>query len=173
MIRAGLFLILVLVTHASLGFLFTFNLRTFIYSAAVYSAGTLLILYLLFHPRNQWLVSNRSQVQCNGAPCVALTFDDGPTPVRTPRLLDILREKNERATFFVVGQLVEQSPGIVRRAQAEGHLIATHTWSHPSLFCFLTPARLRSEIQEGLEAVRRACGIRPRYFRSPVGLRHP
>src|SRR6266536_975388 len=116
MVRATLFLILVLATHASLGLLFTFDLRTFIYSASVYSTGTLLILYLLFHPRNQWLVSNRSRVECHGAPCVALTFDDGPTPVRTPRLLDILREKNVRATFFVVGRRVEESPEIARRA---------------------------------------------------------
>src|SRR5262245_26379183 len=132
MIRSILFLILVLATHGSLGLLLTFNLRIAIFSAAVYSAGTLLILYLLFHPRNQWLVTNRSQVESNGARCVALTFDDGPTPTRTPRLLDILREKNVRATFFVIGRRVEESPEIVRRAQAEGHLIATHTWSHPS-----------------------------------------
>jgi peptidoglycan-N-acetylglucosamine deacetylase len=173
MTRAVWFLILVLATHASLLMLFTLNLRAAILSAAGYSFGTLLILYLLFHPRNQWLVPNRSQVECNGSRCVALTFDDGPTPVRTPRLLDILREKNVRATFFVVGKRVEESPEIVRRAQAEGHLIATHTWSHPHLFCFLTPARLRAEIHQGLEAVGRVCGIRPRYFRSPVGLRHP
>ena len=90
MIRAALFLILVLATHAALGLLFTFDLHTMIWSAIAYSAGTLLILYLLFHPRNQWLVNNRSRVECHGGRPVALTFDDGPTPVRTPRLLDIL-----------------------------------------------------------------------------------
>lgn len=55
----------------------------------------------------------------------------------------------------------------------EGHLIANHTYSHPSLFCFLTPRRLREEIEKGQEAISRICGVRPRYFRSPVGLRHP
>jgi peptidoglycan/xylan/chitin deacetylase (PgdA/CDA1 family) len=130
------------------------------------------MLYLLFHPRNQWLVANRSQVDCSGGPCVALTFDDGPSASDTPRLLDILRDKKVKATFFVVGERAEQHPEIVRRACAEGHLVANHTWSHPSLFCFLTPSRLHREIERGEESVERICGYRPQYFRSPVGLRH-
>jgi peptidoglycan/xylan/chitin deacetylase (PgdA/CDA1 family) len=93
--------------------------------------------------------------------------------VDTPKLLDLLREKNVKATFFVVGKRADQYPEIVRRAASEGHLIANHTWSHYSLFCFLTPSRLRSEIERGTESVRRSCGVRPRLFRSPVGLRHP
>ena len=72
----------------------------------------------------------------------------------------------------MVGKRADQHPEIVRRAWAEGHLIANHTWSHYSLFCFLTPARLRTEIERGTESVRRSCGFRPRLFRSPVGLRH-
>jgi peptidoglycan-N-acetylglucosamine deacetylase len=78
-----------------------------------------------------------------------------------------------KATFFVVGKRADQYPEIVRRAWAEGHLIANHTWSHRHLFCFLTPGRLRTEIERGSESVRRICGFRPRLFRSPVGLRHP
>jgi peptidoglycan/xylan/chitin deacetylase (PgdA/CDA1 family) len=116
-------------------------------------------------------VSNRSQV--DQANSVALTFDDGPDPVFTARLLDLLREKQVKATFFVVGQRAEQHPEIVRRACEEGHLIANHTWSHRNLFCFLTPGRLRSEIELGSKAIQQICGVCPRYFRSPVGLRHP
>jgi peptidoglycan-N-acetylglucosamine deacetylase len=108
-----------------------------------------------------------------GARCLALTFDDGPDPVDTPKLLDLLREKGVKATFFVVGKRADQYPQIVRRIWAEGHLVGNHTWSHNSLFCFLTPRRLRAEIECGTESVRRSCGFRPRFFRSPVGLRHP
>jgi peptidoglycan/xylan/chitin deacetylase (PgdA/CDA1 family) len=104
---------------------------------------------------------------------VALTFDDGPNPVDTPKLLDLLREKGVKATFFVVGKRADQYPEIVRRAWAEGHLVENHTWSHHHLFCFLLPRRLRAEIERGTESIRRICGSRPRYFRSPVGLRHP
>ena len=53
-----------------------------------------------------------------------------------------------------------------------GMNVGNHTWSHPSFFCFLTPSRLRSEIERGSEAIQRICGYRPCYFRSPVGLRH-
>jgi peptidoglycan-N-acetylglucosamine deacetylase len=171
MARSVMFFLLLLVTNASLALLYPFSLSRLLLVAVIYGAVTLLILYLLFHPRNQWLVANRSLV--DGAGCVALTFDDGPDPVDTPKLLDLLREKGVKATFFVVGKRADQYPEIVRRAWAEGHLIANHTWSHYSLFCFLMPRRLRAEIERGTESVRRSCGSRPRFFRSPVGMRHP
>jgi len=171
MARTMMFFLLLLVTNASLALLYPFSRSRLLLVAAIYGAVTLLVLYLLFHPRNQWLVANRSRV--DGSGCLALTFDDGPDPVDTPKLLDLLREKNVKATFFVVGKRADQHPEIVRRAWVEGHLVANHTWSHYSLFCFLSPRRLRAEIERGTESVRRSCGFRPRFFRSPVGLRHP
>lgn len=167
--RSVIFFSLIFLISISLALLYAFDFARL--CVAILSATTLLIVYLLFHPRNQWLVANRSRV--DGAGCVALTFDDGPDPVDTPKLLDLLREKGVKATFFVIGKRADQYPEIVRRAWAEGHLIANHTWSHYSLFCFLTPRRLRAEIERGTESVRRSCGFRPRLFRSPVGLRHP
>ena len=169
MARSVIFFSLILLISALLVLLYAFGLFRLV--VAVLTATTILIVYLLFHPRNQWLVANRSRV--DGARCVALTFDDGPDPVDTPKLLDLLREKDVKATFFVVGKRADQYPEIVRRAWAEGHLVANHTWSHDSLFCFLMPRRLRAEIDRGTESVRRSCGFRPRFFRSPVGLRHP
>lgn len=169
MARSVIFFSLLFLISAILAVLYAFDFfRLFL---AIVSATTLLIVYLLFHPRNQWLVANRSRV--DGARCVALTFDDGPDPVYTPKLLDLLREKGVKATFFVVGKRADQYPEIVRRAWTEGHLIANHTWSHDPLFCFLMPRRLRSEIERGSESIRRSCGFRSRLFRSPVGLRHP
>lgn len=170
MARSVTFCLLVLATNASLALLYPFTLSRLVLAATLYALGTLLALYWLFHPRNQWLVTNRSRVDDG---CIALTFDDGPDPVDTPKLLDLLQEKGVKATFFVVGKRAEQHPEIVRRAWEEGHLIANHTWSHYSLFCFLTPRRLRSEIERGAESVRRICGHSSQYFRSPVGQRHP
>ena len=63
----------------------------------------------------------------------ALTFDDGPHPVFTPQILDILKAKGVRATFFLVGREAERHPDLVRRIVAEGHVIANHTWDHPHL----------------------------------------
>ena len=170
MARSAIFFLMFLATHASLALLYPFTLSRFLLAFSIYTLGTLIMLYLLFHPRNQWLVDNRSRVDRTGS--IALTFDDGPNPVDTPKLLDLLREKEVKATFFVVGKRADQYPEIVRRAWDEGHLIANHTWSHCNLFCFLTPSRLRFEIERGTESVRRICGFRPRLFRSPVGLRH-
>lgn len=158
--------------HASLLVVYPFTLESFLRAAAIYTPATLLNLYLLFHPRNQWLVDNRSRVGTKRK-AVALTFDDGPDPVSTPRLLDILRKEGVPATFFAVGERVERHPDIVRRAIVEGHLVENHTWGHPSMFCFLMPWRLRDEIDRCGSVISRACGRPPRYFRSPVGLRHP
>jgi len=171
MVRSVLFIFLFIITGASLALLYPFSLAHLFVAAGLYGLGTGLMLFLLFHPRNQWLVENRSQVA--GDHCVALTFDDGPDPVDTPRLLDLLREKNVKATFFVVGKRAEQHPEIVRRAWEEGHLIGNHTWSHPPLFCFLAPRRLSKEIERTATLLDSICGNRGRYFRSPVGLRHP
>jgi peptidoglycan/xylan/chitin deacetylase (PgdA/CDA1 family) len=171
MVRSALFYLLFIATHASLALIYPFAVQRLLLVATIYAIGTGLMLYLLFHPRNQWLVANRSRV--NGSHCVALTFDDGPDPIDTPRLLDILHEKHVKATFFVVGKRADQYPQIVRRAWDEGHLIANHTWSHRPLFCFLSPGRLMAEIERGTESIRSICGSRPHFFRSPVGLRHP
>jgi peptidoglycan-N-acetylglucosamine deacetylase len=179
MARSVLFFSILFLISVSLALFYIFGFpRLFV---AVLSLTTSIIVYLLFHPRSQWLVANRSRVDgagangssVNGARCVALTFDDGPDPVYTPRLLDLLREKDVKATFFVIGKRADQYPEIVRRAWVEGHLIGNHTWSHYPLFCFLLPSRLRAEIERGTESVRRSCGFPPRLFRSPVGLRHP
>lgn len=172
MIRALAFLLLTLLTHVSLIFIFPFSISRFVIFFGLYSIGTLLILYLLFHPRNQWLVTNRSRVEGGGRRCLSLTFDDGPTPLRTQEVLDILRDFNVQATFFVIGKQAERHPEILRRAVADGHIIGNHTYSHSSLFCFLWPRQLRREIEQGQEAIEKVCGYKPEYFRSPVGLRH-
>jgi peptidoglycan-N-acetylglucosamine deacetylase len=174
MARSVLFFSFLFLISVCLAFLYIFGFPQL--CIAILSLTTLSIVYLLFHPRNQWMVANRSRVDgasLNGRRCIALTFDDGPDPVYTPKLLDLLREKNVKATFFVIGKRADQYPEIVRRAWAEGHLVGNHTWSHYPLFCFLMPGRLRAEIERCTQSIRRSCGFPPRLFRSPVGLRHP
>jgi len=165
--------LLFVLTNASVLLLFPFSLRRLMLVTALYAGGTAVMLVQLLHPRSRWLLDRRTDVPCRSHPCVALTFDDGPSPEITPRVLDILREKDAKATFFVVGQEVELHPALARRLKSEGHAIGNHTYSHPSLFCFLSPRRLRDEIERAQEAIGRVTGVRPRHFRSPVGLRHP
>ena len=101
-------------------------------------------------------------------PYVAMTFDDGPHPTHTPRLLDILRELDIKATFYVVGPRVKSHPGILRRMIAEGHEIGNHTWNHPNL-ARCSDSKVRSELKRTQDAVVAACGVKPNTMRAPFG----
>jgi peptidoglycan/xylan/chitin deacetylase (PgdA/CDA1 family) len=95
---------------------------------------------------------------------VALTFDDGPGPY-TAELLDVLKREGVKATFFVVGQRVAQSPSLVKRMVAEGHEVGNHSWSHP----VLTSANVGSQISRTDQAIINAVGYQPKLLRAPYG----
>lgn len=99
---------------------------------------------------------------------VALTFDDGPDARYTPAVLDILRDENVPATFFVVGNLIDRYPQVVERIQAEGHVIGSHSWSHANLR-ELTPAAALLELQRAEGAIFGRTGHLPALFRAPYG----
>lgn len=99
---------------------------------------------------------------------IAMTFDDGPHPQNTPRLLDILRARNVKATFYVIGRSVDLYPQIVRRTVAEGHEIGNHSHTH-RLLSKLGDSEVRSEMARCRDAVGRAAGVRMRTMRPPYG----
>lgn len=99
---------------------------------------------------------------------VALTFDDGPSDVFTPQVLDILAARGVRSTFFLVGRLVAEHPDLVRSEIAAGHELANHTYDHPRL-TQLPLDQETAELQGGMQAIE-ALGVRPRWFRPPFGL---
>ena len=101
---------------------------------------------------------------------VALTFDDGPASPFTDQILDILREHNVPATFFLCGKNVERYPDIVRRIHSEKHTIGNHTYSHPFLY-FKSRACMAEEIDRTQTAIERVTGVRPTLFRPPYGAR--
>jgi peptidoglycan/xylan/chitin deacetylase (PgdA/CDA1 family) len=103
---------------------------------------------------------------------IALTFDDGPNPAWTPRLLDVLDEHGVKATFFLLGGFAQSQPDLVRRIAAGGHLIGNHSWSHPDLS--RTPAkRIREELARTSGTLEQITGVPVRYFRPPFGARRP
>jgi len=108
-----------------------------------------------------------SQVKVPGK-YIAMTFDDGPQPQNTPRLLDMLRARNIKATFYVVGRNVDLYPQIVRRAVAEGHEIGSHSYTH-RLFSKLSDSEIREDLTKTRDAIGRAAGIQPRTLRPPYG----
>ncbi|HUR00600.1 MAG TPA: polysaccharide deacetylase family protein [Gemmatimonadaceae bacterium] len=103
---------------------------------------------------------------------VALTFDDGPNPDATPSILNTLKEKGVRATFFILGSHAERWPELVRRISAEGHQIGNHGYFHRKLH-FKSPFYVSRDIRLGLRAIKRAGAPAPRYFRAPHGFRSP
>ena len=103
---------------------------------------------------------------------LALTFDDGPNPAHTPRLLDILAGHDVRATFFLVGRYAQAVPDLVRRMVQEGHLIGNHSWSHPNL-AFLSAARVQDELRRTSDTLAQLTGQPVRFFRPPFGGRRP
>lgn len=100
--------------------------------------------------------------------CVALTFDDGPHPQHTPRVLDILREKGVRATFFLIGGHVERHPDLARRIVAEGHAVGMHTYSHYG-HDRLTLERMKQDMAKTSAAFKAVLGSAPDIFRPPYG----
>lgn len=108
-----------------------------------------------------------SSCQVSG-PYVALTFDDGPHPENTVRLLAMLKERGIKATFFCVGQRVESHPAVAKRIVEEGHEIGNHSWSHKVLSS-LSDAAVARELERTDEAIRKATGFSPKLMRPPYG----
>jgi peptidoglycan/xylan/chitin deacetylase (PgdA/CDA1 family) len=97
-----------------------------------------------------------------------LTFDDGPDPVYTPQILEVLARHGVRATFFCVGEAARRQPALVRRIAAEGHTVGHHSLTHPRPSATGLPA-LISDWRAGRAAVRDALGAAPGPFRPPYG----
>ena len=102
----------------------------------------------------------------------ALTFDDGPNPEATPRILDALAARGTTATFFLLGRHVERWPDLAQRVAAEGHVIGNHGWYHRKLHT-QSPASVRRDLELGTAAIIGATGVRPGVFRAPHGFRAP
>ncbi|MDF1861936.1 MAG: polysaccharide deacetylase family protein [Verrucomicrobiales bacterium] len=101
---------------------------------------------------------------------IAITFDDGPHGVNTPRLLDMLKKRDIKATFYVVGNMVKNSygPGLLRRMVAEGHEIGNHTVTHGTL-SKMSEDGLRKELREAHNMIAEVTGVEPRSMRPPGG----
>ena len=108
----------------------------------------------------------------DGPKTVALTIDDGPSPVYTPQILRVLEEHGVIATFSMVGQNVAYYPQVAREVASAGHLIANHTWSHQDLAA-LPAAAMRDEVTRAAVEIHAATGQRPALFRAPYGAWSP
>ncbi len=99
---------------------------------------------------------------------VALTFDDGPGKLTTPRLLEILKEKNVKATFFMLGEKAEMYPAVVKKVAEDGHAIGTHSYSHKRL-TNLTPQEIAEDMNKSVRVLSDILGVAPALMRPPGG----
>jgi peptidoglycan-N-acetylglucosamine deacetylase len=104
----------------------------------------------------------------DGPKTIALTIDDGPSPIYTPQVLRILERYKVTASFSMVGENVAAYPGIAREVADAGHVIVNHTWDHADL-ALMKPSQARTEIARATDAIHAAVGERPRIFRAPYG----
>ena len=104
-----------------------------------------------------------------GNKIVALTFDDGPDDVNTPKILKILEENGVKATFFEMGSQVKKHPDLTRELVAAGMVVGNHSYSHPDLKRISTAAG-EADIRRAQNAITSAAGSAPRYFRPPGGV---
>jgi peptidoglycan-N-acetylglucosamine deacetylase len=122
--------------------------------------------------RNSWLFGRPLARLPGNEDVVSITFDDGPNPKATPRILDVLAREGVHATFFVLGRHADRWPELVKRMADEGHQLGNHGYHHRKLHR-RSPGYVRDDLTRGAEAIERASGVRPRVFRAPHGFRNP
>ena len=140
-------------------------------AAAFFFGPDIFLLYGVFVPSAQGLGRVFTRFATDRAE-VWLTIDDGPDPEDTPRILELLDRHRARATFFLIGERAARWPALVAEILGRGHEVAHHTHTHPvATFWCASPARVRSELDDALVALRKA-GSSPRRFRPPVGIKN-
>ncbi len=104
---------------------------------------------------------------------VTLTFDDGPHPIHTTRILDVLKSYEVRATFFCIGKNIKGKDAIISRMKEEGHIIANHSYSHDFWFDMFNSTKMLGDMRHTDREVLRITGSIPKFFRPPYGVTNP
>lgn len=135
----------------------------------------LLIAAVGLWPRSHWLGPNWTRLPAAAAARqeIALTIDDGPDPVVTPLVLDLLDRYAVRATFFVIGEKALRHPALCRDIVRRGHALENHSQHHRHYFSLLGPRAMACELQLAQDTLISITGRRPLFFRAPAGLRNP
>jgi len=172
--RTPLFVRLSAGLHVAAGALLVADPRAWPLVVATIIPDHLLLTWGSLRPRSTLVGANLRRLPEGTAPrTVALTFDDGPDPATTPRVLDLLEAKAARASFFCVGRKAERHPALVEEIARRGHRVENHSFAHSNGFCMLPPGAMGRDIDRAQSLLGRLAGREPRYFRAPAGLRSP
>lgn len=138
-------------------------------------ANHALLTLLGLWPRSQWLGPNWTQLPAAATARneIALTIDDGPDPIITPQVLDILDRHAAQATFFCVGEKAARYPDLCREIVRRGHAVENHSQHHRHSFALMGPAGFMRELQAAQDTLTQITGQPPQFFRAPAGIRNP
>lgn len=164
-INSGLFIVFMITisivywNNSNLGWILFY---VFLFFFLIVSCG---VLFMTFN----YFVKSKNSIS---KPLVLLTFDDGPNPNTTPFVLDILKEYDITAVFFIIGSKAVSESLLVKRIIDEGHFIGNHTFSHPPMFALLNGKNVEKEIVELNDSLSNQ-GIQTNLFRPPIGYTNP
>ena len=156
--------------------IFLFNKKTLIFCFFILITSFLTTIYSLTNSFAEnspiEIIDKINNIYNSNEKIAYLTFDDGPSPNITPKILDILNEENIKASFFVIGKKVKEQPNIVKRIYEEGHFIGNHSYSHDNSLLYKSKESFLSEIQKTDIEIGKAIGIENYHsflFRFPNG----
>ncbi len=149
--------------------------QTWPWVLSVVAANQALIMAAAMWPRSTWIGENIRRLPAASVTQneIALTFDDGPDPNVTPRVLDLLDCHGYKASFYVVGEKALAHPNVVQEIVKRGHAVENHSHRHANGFAFYGSRQLHREIAAAQNAITEIAGSPPRFFRAPMGLRTP
>jgi peptidoglycan/xylan/chitin deacetylase (PgdA/CDA1 family) len=162
--------------HASAAVVLAADLQMWPWVLGALAANHLVLGCAVLYPRGQLLGPNLVRLPASAAARreICLTFDDGPEPHVTPRVLDLLDRFQAKASFFCIGEKAAVHPELVREIVRRGHSVENHSYHHRyALFPFFGMSRLKREVGAAQEALTSITGRPPAFFRAPAGFRNP
>lgn len=146
-----------------------FDISWFIALLLLYTA---VIFYGSFYIRSNFFVKAFFRGR-PGRKIIAITFDDGPSPEFTPQILKTLNDNGVLATFFLIGENIEEHPGLVKQMDEEGHLVGNHSFYHGNGFDLQSANNMLEEMQQTHDLVHQLTGKQMNWFRPPYGVTNP
>ena len=161
--------------HAAALIAFIAQLELWAWSLGALAANHAVLTVFGMLPRNALLGANLCNLPPESARRgeIALTFDDGPDPEVTPKVLELLEAHGVRASFFCIAENAQRHPELCREIVRRGHAVENHSARHPHTFALRGMGGMRREIAAAQSALAELCGRAPRFFRPPAGVRNP
>lgn len=126
-----------------------------------------------FHIRANFFLKSKHSNYNIKQNAIALTFDDGPNPTFTPKVLQLLKEYNAKATFFCIGNNIDSHPKLVQKIISDGHCIGNHSYTHTNDYGFLPTKKIIADITKAQQSIKKVTNIDNQLFRPPFGVTNP